>query len=249
MQKLLLALLLCSGSLFAQVNVKDSLVQGVLINFQAGAHVKGGDIATIFGPGGTVGVDIYYKTKSNWLIGAGGRFHYGNSILIENQIFTPFLAENGNIIAIHGSPSNVLTTERGLDFSLELGYITPWLGHNPNSGVGFILGAGYITNWINFNNSAGDVYPLTEPYYKGYDRMQDGFQLNEFVGYMHFGNRRTINFMLGLEFQQGFTKSLRKYNYDTRSYDLNSKLDLYYGIRMSWFIPLYDKNAQKFYYY
>jgi hypothetical protein len=75
-----------------------------------------------------------------------------------------------------------------------------------------------------------------------------GFGVHEFIGYFYFGNKRLINFFAGIELAQGFTKSLRGYDYDLRQTDTAMRKDLLYGVRIGWILPLYRKVPQQFYY-
>jgi hypothetical protein len=83
---------------------------------------------------------------------------------------------------------------------------------------------------------------LSEAYQKGYDRLTMGPALTQFVGYSYQSNNRYYNFFIGVDFMEAFTKSVRKYNYDTRQADTDQRLDITYGLRVGWLIPIYLKS-------
>ena len=60
-----------------------------------------------------------------------------------------------------------------------------------------------------------------------------------------------LNFYIGLEMMQGFTKNLRGYNYATRQPDTAKKHDYFFGLKLCWMIPRYfgfkDKHEEYFY--
>ena len=74
------------------------------------------------------------------------------------------------------------------------------------------------------------------------------------------GRRRVANFYAGFEFYQAFTKSLRDRVFDQVVYDSNSNtykvvgkdknsyLDLFFGIKVGWMLPIYRRAPDKYYY-
>jgi hypothetical protein len=74
------------------------------------------------------------------------------------------------------------------------------------------------------------------------------------------GRTRILNFYAGLEFYQAFTKSLRDRDFDRLIYDQatdsykvlgkdnNKYLDLFYGIKIVWMIPINKRAPDKYYY-
>jgi hypothetical protein len=83
---------------------------------------------------------------------------------------------------------------------------------------------------------------LSNEYQKGYDRMHGGFALNQFVGYHFQSESRLVNFFIGVDFTQAFTKNFREFNYDTQQFDLGSKQDNIVALRFGWMIPIYLSN-------
>ena len=238
-----------SAMVQAQVNVRDSAQQGWIFNIHLGGYLNGGDISNLYGNNLAVGLDIMYKTKSNWVLGVGGSFLFGNDVKNQAELLQDLLTDGGNIIGVDGDYADVRFYQRGYNIMAKAGKIFPFIGPNPNSGMFVQLGVGYLRHRTLIENKSQSVPQLLNDYAKGYDRLHGGLLLNQYIGLYYSGNKRTTNFTVGLDFQQGFTTNYRQYNYSTRQYDTETKLDLFYGLKVSWFIPIYDKNAQKFYYY
>ena len=233
----------------SQINVRDSAVEGYIFNFGLGAYVPSGDISERFGSNMSLGIDAFYKTKSNWLIGPSFNYLFGSTVKNEDEIFKELLTADGNFIGGNGDYASVRVLERGFSLSGKFGKIIPVFGPNPNSGLLIQFGAGYLQHKI-YIEDLGDAVPqLNDEYTKGYDHLHGGLALVQNIVFYHSDNKRVTNFTIGFEFMQAFTKNLRQYNYSTRSYDLEDKLDLFYGIKATWFLPIYNKNVQKFYYY
>ena len=55
------------------------------------------------------------------------------------------------------------------------------------------------------------------------------------------------NFYFGLECLQGFTQNRRSFDYDSMSQDTKKRLDILYGARIAWILPLYKKPPSEFY--
>ena len=64
---------------------------------------------------------------------------------------------------------------------------------------------------------------------------------------MYLSNNRLTNFYAGFEFNEGFTKGVRGYQYDTMQSDGAKRTDVQIGFRIGWALPLY-KRIKEFYY-
>jgi hypothetical protein len=242
------ALFLCVfSSAFSQVNVRDSAAAGLLFNFNLGYNVPGGDVGEFYNPHMSFGFDLLYKTKSNWLLGGGLDYMFGANVKDPALLLADFITEDGKIIGTNGDYTNVKAFMRGWNFQAKIGKIFPIIGPNPNSGLLVQLGAGYLQHKTQLEHFNG-VLQLEPPYDRGYDQLHIGFSTSQYIAFFNAGSTRTINFQIGLNFIQGFTQNVREYNYFSRSYDIEDKLDLFFGIKGCWFLPIYSKNAQKYFY-
>lgn len=233
----------------AQVNVRDSATAAWHFKINGSGYGPGGDLADRFGLIFGLGMDVGYKTRQNWLFGVSGTFLFGNAVKNTFEIFGSQTTAQGYFIGLNGEYATIEFMHRGFYTGGYFGKILPVLNHNPNSGLFFTVGAGYIQNKIHIRNPSQTYPQFNGEYSKGYDQLHSGFASLQNIGYLHSGNRKTINFAIALELMQGFTTNARGYNWGLKAADTASKLDLYFGLKLSWFLPIYDQNQQKFYYY
>ena len=193
------------------------------------------------------------------------RFIFGNKIkgsridLLGESITTLY----GEVIGGGGIPTSLAFFQRGLHFQAEVGKLFP-LAPNPNSGIFVQLGAGYLWNRLRIDyqiETQNPPLPLMDDYQYGYDKMRGGFALHAEAGYLILSNTRVYNLSVSLEATYARTKSLRDYDfrvfydengephimgYNDKSHRFN---DFYYGIRVSWMIPVYQRQPDEYYYY
>jgi hypothetical protein len=89
---------------------------------------------------------------------------------------------------------------------------------------------------------------LSKEYKKGYDHLCSGPAISEFIGYHYLANRRTVNFFAGIEFVQGFTSSRRAYYFNEMIRPDEKRIDLLTTLKVGWYLPLYKKTKQTFFY-
>lgn len=203
----------------------------------------GGDLSARFGKDASLGLDVNYKTASNWLFGLGGHFMFGNEVK-ERGVLDSLKGSTGEIFDENGQFAVVGLDERGMQLGFQLGKIFTLGGVNKNSGLYVSLGAGYLQHRIRIY-STKTVPQLNDEYKKGYDRLSGGFASTQYLGYRFLDPRKRLNFSIGLEFTQGFTKNLRAYNFDTRTKDTQNRMDLLYSLKLSMTVPIYLKNKNE----
>lgn len=231
---------------YSQSAVKDTSISFIFTGIGYGAHIPAGDLSDRFGISNIIHGMVSYKFKNNWMLTAQGGFIFGNDIK-ESDILTGIETSDGSIIGQDGKLAEVRFFERGYHASLGIGKIFPFKKPNPNSGVMISFSAGFIQHKINIDPVGGSVANLSDDYLKGYDRLTNGLELHEFIGYTYFGNRRLINFFAGFDFIQAFTKNRRDYNFDQMKKDDRNRLDILNGFIVGWVLPLYTK-PDKYYY-
>jgi hypothetical protein len=186
--------------------------------------------------------------KSNFFFGANVGFIFGDRVN-EDGLFEGLSTSNGEIIGLDGLYAEVRVFERGYHLSAQFGKIFSFGSPNPNSGILVSAGPGFIQHKIRIEAVGNTVPALRDDYLKGYDRLTNGIELNEFVGFVLFGNKQLLNFYAGFEFIQAFTANRRDYNFNAPEEDGAEKVDLMYGFRIGWILPLYKKKPAEFYYY
>jgi hypothetical protein len=224
---------------------KDTCLKMHLVAFQMSAQMPGGDLTKRFGNNLSVGLSYYYKTNKNWMFGIDPNYMFGKNI--KEDVLAQLRTPEGEIITSDGNFSLLKLNERGWNITLSAGKIISKIGKTklgPNPNAGFVLmgGLGYLQHKINIFDEARNVPQVRDDYKKGYDRLTAGLSVKEFIGYAFFSNNRLLNFYGGFEFYQGLTKSLRSYNYDTMTSETSLRLDLLYGFRLGWVLPIYKRK-------
>lgn len=231
----------------AQSNIRDSSIAMHIVSIGYTIQLPAGDLADRFGFSSMVGGSYAYKLKNNWILSLNGGFIFGDQ-LKEDSILNNIANEDGLILGNDGNFASINLYERGIHFSLTAGKLFPFKKPNPNSGIIIQAGPSFLQHKIRIETSEG-VPQLNNEYKKGYDRLTNGIGLNESVTYVYFGNKYLVNFYFGLDLIQSFTKNRRDFNFDTMSKDDSSRIDLLFGFKAGWMLPLYRKAPQKFYYY
>jgi hypothetical protein len=232
---------------FEPVSVQDSILKAGMVNISYGVALPGADLEDRYGFANMVGGEILIKNKKNWLTGVNATYLFGNTIK-EVELFDNLITEFGGIIGNDGLIYTPIVSESGFMVGGKFGKILPVLSPNPNSGLTLIGGAGFMQHKIKIFTEEDRVPQLSGDYRKGYDRLTNGFMLQQYIGYSYFGQKRFINFQVGFEVTEGFTKSRRSYNYDTGLADDKARLDLLYALKVAWVLPIYEKPSQRYYY-
>lgn len=230
-----------------QKSIKDSVYRIPIIGLHLGGQLPSADMAKRFGSNISVGMPFFYKTRGNLVFGFEANYFFGTTI--KEQVMSNLLNSDGSITDKNGNPAAFRLNERGWNAYAFFGKVFPKLGHNVNSGLMLWAGAGYLSHKIKIYDVAGTLPQLEGDLVKGYDRLTGGMALSQFLGYLFISKNRMANFYAGFEMHEGFTKGLRGYQYDLMSPDNASRLDVLYGIRFGWLLPLYKKAPKDFYYY
>ena len=236
-----------SCKLLAQVSVKDSSIFTPLVKISYGYQFPGGDLSKRFGNSSSLQGNFELKTKKYWTFGINGSYFFGKDV--KESLFDSISTSTGAIINRSGEYADVRTFERGFTVSGTFGRLFKFKKPNPNSGIMFDLGVGFMQHKIRIETIGNNVPQLSKEYKKGYDRLSNGLLLSENLGYMYLSNNRLANFYIGLECLQGFTQSRRSWDYDLMKKDTQKRVDILYGAKIAWILPLYKKAPQEFYTY
>ena len=253
MRKLLRLLLIFAflmPAIFAsgQVNVRDSVIHTPVVYAAYGFHLLGGDISEMFGPSSTLGAGVGFKTNKNIYFGIEYNYLWGGRVKQGDEILKDIITSDGQIIGQSGEYAIFQYFLRGHTIWGQVGKLFPVLSHNPNSGIMVKLGLGYVQHRMFVSVQDNTALQLKGDYKKGYDRLTSGFGLTESIGYFFLGDSRMWNFYAGFEFSQAWTKNRRDIDFDTRQKDNSQHLDLFYGIKIAWVIPLYRRAPTGYYY-
>lgn len=217
------------------------------VGFSFSSYVPGGDLADRFGNHFGLGITPQYKTSSNWIFSANGQFIFGNDVK-QPGLMANLYSENGELLDENGQIATILLFQRGMSFSLraeKLFALKP--EKNPNSGIVVGLGFGFLQHKIRIEHQNNRMPQIDNGYEKGYDRLSNGTLLEQNIGYYHISKKKLTNFRVELVFNQGFTQSRRDFNFDDGAKDTTKRIDLFYGLRLTWQLPLYRRMANDFY--
>lgn len=246
---LLFFILIASSFAHSQRNVKDSIIGTPWIAAHYGITKTGGDLAERHGFFNHVGLFGGYKTNRNWVLGLEGSFLFGGDVRTEG-LFDHLVDSKGNITDQNGDIATVVVYSRGFHVNASVGKVIPVLGPNKNSGIYINVGAGYLMHKYRIETQDHVVPQIELDYRKGYDRLSTGLNTHQFIGYSFMANQGFVNFYGGFYFQQGYTFNRRTIFFDQPETPVstNMMLDLQYGLKFAWLIPIYKRQPKEYYF-
>jgi hypothetical protein len=218
-----------------------------LVCVHANMHLPAGDLSKRFGPDLGAGGAFVIKNRHNWVFGLEGSYIFGQNV--KEDVLVNIRNADGFVIDNEGYPADLRISQRGLVAHAVLGKVFNVLSANQNSGLLVWVGAGFMQHHIRLYDAQQRIAAVKGDLSKGYDRLSAGLSLTQFVGYLFLSEHKFVNFYAGFEFTEGFTRSVRKYNYDTGKPDTAPRFDGLLGFRFGWILPLYKKKPDDFYYY
>jgi hypothetical protein len=242
-----ICLLFSTAHLYSQVSIKDSVIYTPYVGLGYGYQISAGDLNKRFGNSSAINFNLDFKTKKNWVFGVNGSYIFGKDV--KESLFDSISTASGAIIDGNGQFADVRLYERGFTASLTAGKIFAFKKPNPNSGILFSVGVGFIQHKIRIETIGNTVPQLSKSYKKGYDRLSNGLLLSQNLGYLYLSNNRLVNVYIGFECMQGFTQSRRSFDYDLMKQDTEKRVDILYGGKLIWILPLYKRAPQEFYTY
>lgn len=236
---------------FASKDYVDTAAPMIWLDAHFAYHFPLGDLRTMFKNNFAVGPGFTFKSASNWTVGFHFDYMFGANMR-DSAFFNGTLAnDQGIVIDGNGLVSQGGITAEGRYWTVQadFGKIIP-VNRWKNSGIWLRLGAGYFSHRLRLDDF-GNQYPQLEGNYaKGYDRRSGGFVLNQFVGYQFVRKNRMLNFYIGLEFHEMWTKPNRNYVfYEGPTDDMKAKFSGMVGFKAGWNIPLYERKTTTTFYY
>lgn len=248
----LILVLIISGFLSqetkAQLSITDSTISTFILQVNYAYQIPGGDMAIEYGHNSVIGPEFAYKTDKNWIWALEANFIFGNTVKNAGSIIEEITTDQGFVIGLDGTFTNIRPMERGFSTIVKVGKVIPVFNINPNSGINFNFGFGYIQHKIRWDVEGNNAPQLEADYKKGYDRFTEGIVLSQSIGLFYLGDGRLWNFRASAEVQEAFT-TMKRYNFDTMNGATESRLDLFFGIKLSWMIPLYGRAPKAMYFY
>ena len=243
-----LVLLLFPFNAFSQAGLRDSSISMTMVIPGYSFQVPFGDLSKRFGANSNLGLNVIYKNRHKWMVGVQGGFLFGNKVE-QNNLFSNLVSSSGYLLGIDGRFADVRTFERGFSVTACGGKLFSKAKPNPNCGFFFLIGGGFLQHKIRIEDKNKVMPALVDDYKKGYDRLANGWCLQQSVGYIYLSNHRLINFFGALECMQGFTKSRRNYNFDDLVQVTEKRTDILLGLRIGWVLPIFKASPEKYYLY
>lgn len=253
---LVASLMLLSSSSFAQADLfgaseSKSARSGFILNGNVGLDFPGADMAKRFKQSFRLGPALMYKTKSNWLFGAKFDFIVGKNVTEDSLMYNirdKYETYSQNLFEFinnDGQRIGVPVYERGYAVGMCAGKIFSRSEDHPDNGPTILTTVGFMQHRINIFDRDKSVMALRGDYLKGYDRLTNGLFVEQYIGYSYFSSNKLVNFTIGVDFLAGFTQGRREYLYDVMRPDNAQRLDLLYGLRAGWFIPMFRKSSEE----
>jgi hypothetical protein len=225
--------------------------KGFILNANGSFDIPAGDMAKRFGLSYRLGPAVLYKTSSNWLFGAKFDFIMGNvtkedSLMVNiRDKYATYNTKVYEFININGERVGIPIYERGYAVGLQAGKIFSRSQHHPDNGLVLLTTVGFMQHKINIYDRDKAVLQLRGDYRKGYDRLTNGIFIDQYVGYIHFAKNRLVNYTVGADFLVGFTQGRRDYLYDVMRPDNKKRVDILFGLRGGWYIPLFKRKSEE----
>jgi len=223
---------------------------GFILCGNADFDIPGADMAKRFGLSYREGPGVLYKSTKNWMFGAkfdfinGDKVHQDSLMINIKDAYSASGTGLYEFINNSGQRIGVPVYERGYAVGLSAGKLIPFNKLHPDNGVMVLTSAGFLQHKLDIYVKDKDVPELSSAYIKGYDRLTNGFFAEQYVGYIYFSKYKLINFTLGLDGLFGFTQGRRTYLYDVMHSDAGQRLDILYGLRAGWFIPVFRHKSE-----
>ena len=250
LKKLFVSILLLMSFLLGEgQSIKDSSVFLSTFSISYAYQIPGGDLAKRFGNSSSVGADLTFKTKRNYIVGLEFNYIFGKKLKSEaSGVLDSIATSNYQIINKYGEFAQIALSERGYYVGVKIGKLFPVKWSNPNSGILITGSVGLLEHKIRIDNDANNAPQILDDYKKGYDRLTNGLSITEFIGYQHLSNKKRFNVYAGFEFYQAWTKCRRDFNFDTMEKDNLNRHDYLYTFKVGWIFLIRKRQPAEYYY-
>ena len=221
-------------------DVEKNFMNMGMTNFSFGYGIEFpfGDLADRFSDNLRFTVGAERMTGSNWIFGLEFSYMFGDTV--KEDVLTNIRLNNGEILGADNGYAEVFTRQRGLFLGANFGKLIPFNSES-RSGLRITAAAGLLAHYIRIQDEASSLPQIEGDYIKGYDRLTRGLAFRQFIGYQHVTENKRVNFYIGLEFTQAFTKSIREINFDTGlPTNKDSRFDGLIGLKAAWILPFFD---------
>jgi len=218
-----------------------------VLGVAGGIDLPGADLAERFGPSFRIGPSVHYQSPNGWIIGLKADFIFGSRIR-EDSLLINVRREGATFFDDAGQLTGAGINQRGYTIGVYGGKAVPFSAASRHSAL-LTLGGGFIQHKINFYNQQESIAQLRAPYDAGYDRLTNGLYTEAFAGYAYTPGSGYFSAVLGFNFLAGFTAGRRDYLFDVQRSDAGvQRLDLLYGLRAAFLVPLRRRASEDIYF-
>jgi hypothetical protein len=164
---------------------------------------------------------------------------------VKEDVLAPYRNENGFVIGINGIGSNSFLRMRSNYLGLLIGQTL----NNNGRGLKINVGGGLFSHYIRIVDDSRNLAIADNPYRKGFDRLTNGIAAKQELLYEYHGQDNNYHFNVGFSIIEGFTSPVRSINFDTGMPSPSERLDILYGIKLLWMIPLIKGSSEDVKYY
>jgi len=208
-----------------------------------------GELADRYGLNSDVGVYSFFLFKNNFTLGLEFNHMFGNKLKGDaSHILDPLMTDNGQILNALGEYANIVLSERGFFAGGKIGKIF-YLKKETKIAIITNVGIGLLQHKIRIDVEGNNVPGLYGNYAKGYDRLTNGLAINQFLGIGYMPLYSPINFFVGIEFNEAWSRNRRDFNFDTMEQDNHLRHDYLFGIKAGWIITIYKQDIKQYYYF
>lgn len=236
---------------FSSKDYVDTAAPMIWLDAHLAYHFPAGNLRSMFKNNFAVGPGLTFKTSSNWTIGLHFDYMFGANMR-DSAYFNGTLAnDDGVVIDGNGlvSPGGITAEGRYWTIGADIGKIIP-VDRWKNSGIWLRIGGGYFSHRLRVDDFSNQYPQLDGNYAKGYDHRSGGFALNQFIGYQFVRKNRMLNFFVGIEIYEIWTKPNRNYVFFEGPTDgMPMKFSSLIGFKAGWNIPLYERKTTTTFYY
>lgn len=224
---------------------KSATNKGLVFGANFHFDIPAADMAKRFGTSIRVGPSIQYKTDKNYFFGITWDFINGANIK-EDSLLCNITDASGQVLNQAGQKIGLSILERGYIAGIQFGKLFNVSKYNGDNGILWMHTIGFVQHKINIYNKDNAIPQLKSDYLKGYDRLTNGWFIEEYLGYAVFAKNELINFHVGLSCMFGFTQGRRDFLFDVMRPGNEKRTDILMGLHLGWYIPIFHRNNVEF---
>jgi two-component sensor histidine kinase len=219
-------------------------------------YLPGGDLRNRFGASSLIGLEIHRQafvspakspsatpTRNRGWIWSMRLGHLFGGQVLETNLFGSVATPSGDLINANGVFEDYRLRQFGWLAEGRAGRLILPLGPK-GSGIRLDLGLGVLQHKIWIETPNNNTPQMSSTYKKGYDRLCEGMSLSQALTYQYLAPNKRINFQIGLDLVQAFTRERRTVRYDSGFPVHYPRKDFLKGLRVAWILPVYERSEK-----